>query len=112
VREKYDLERLLHVRKRNRPLYNWLIISGPPKVEEGKWAGILCNTSKYGLFQAVCLKYGYVAKHIGNDGRIIDLEYRGIENVSQERLGKVFRNQEAIMAMDDYLPPGSGAPGA
>lgn len=109
VRELYDYERLLHVRRRNRPLYNWLIVSGPPKVnDEGKWAGIMANTSKYGLFQAVCLKYGWVAKHIGERGRIIALEYHGIENVSTERLGKMFRTQEAILGIDDYLPPGAG----
>jgi hypothetical protein len=104
VRELYDYERLMHVRRRNRPLYHWLIVSGPPKVEEGRWAGIMANTSKHGLFQAVCLKYGYVAKHLGQRGTIVEIEYRGIENVSQERLGKVFSSQEAIMAMDDFLP--------
>jgi hypothetical protein len=107
VRELYDYERLLHVRRRNRPLYNWLIVSGPPRVLEGKWAGILANTSKYGLFQAVCLKYGFVARHMGQRGAIIDLEYRGIENVSQERLGKVFASQEAAMGIDDLPPPAS-----
>lgn len=111
VRELYDYERLMHVRRRNRPLYNWLIVSGPPKRDDaGKWTGILCNTSKYGLFQAVCLKYGWVAKHLGQRGSIVALEYHGIENVSTERLGKVFRSQEAIMHIDDFLPPAT-APG-
>ncbi|HEV8361274.1 MAG TPA: hypothetical protein VGR28_12550 [Candidatus Thermoplasmatota archaeon] len=104
VRELYDYERLLHVRRRNRPLYNWLIVSGPPKVLEGKWAGILANTSKHGLFQAVALKYGYVVRHLGQRGAIIDVEYHGIENVSTERLGKVFSSQEAILALDEFLP--------
>jgi hypothetical protein len=112
VRELYDFERLMHVRRRNRPLYNWLIVSGPPKVESGKWAGILANTSKYGLFQAVCLKFGYVARHLGRRGQIIDLEYRGIENITQERVGKVFSSQEAILAMDEFLPSPNGGDGA
>jgi hypothetical protein len=109
VRELYDYERLMHVRRRNRPLYNWLIVSGPPKVDAGKWAGILANTSKWGLFQAVALKYGWVVRHLGQRGALIDLEYHGIENVSTERLGKVFRSQEAVMAIDDFLPGGPGA---
>lgn len=110
VRELYDYERLMHVRRRNRPLYNWLIVSGPPKrSDDGHWAGILCNTSKHGLFQAVCLKYGWVARHMGKPGTIVDLEYHGIENVSTERLGKVFRSQEAIMHIDDFLPAGGAS---
>ena len=105
VRELYDYERLMHVRRRNRALYNWLIISGPPKVEGDRWAGIMANTSKHGLFQAVALKYGFVVKHLGQRGAIVDVEYHGIENVSTERIGKVFTSQEAILAMDDFLPP-------
>lgn len=105
VRELYDYERLMHVRRRNRALYNWLIISGPPKVEGDRWAGILANTSKHGLFQAVALKYGFVVRHLGKRGHIVDIEYHGIENVSTERIGKVFSSQEAILAMDDFLPP-------
>jgi hypothetical protein len=111
VRELYDYERLLHVRKRNRPLYNWLIVSGPPKVDEGKWAGIMANTSKYGLFQAVAMKYGWVAKHLGQRGAIIDLEYHGIEGLTEERVGKAFRRQEAVMGIDDHLPPAGPGPG-
>lgn len=107
VRELYDFERLMHVRRRNRPLYNWLIVSGPPKVLDGRWAGILANTSKHGLFQAVALKYGYVVKHLGHRGEIVDLEYYGIENVSKERLGKVFTSHEAVLFIDEYLPPTS-----
>jgi hypothetical protein len=111
VRELYDFERLMHVRRRNRALYNWLIISGPPRVaEDGHWAGIMCNTSKHGLFQAVALKFGYVVKHLGNRGAIIDVEYHGIENVTKERLGKVFTSQEAILALDDFLPPRAERP--
>jgi len=113
VRELYDFERLLHVRKRNRPLYNWLIISGPPKVEDGKWAGIMANTSKFTLFQAVCLKYGFVARHLGERGAIIALEYRGIETTSPERVGKGFAAQEAVLYMDEALGgPGGPARGA
>jgi hypothetical protein len=111
VRELYDYDRLMHVRRRNRPLYNWLIVSGPPRVDEGKWAGIMANTSKYGLFQAVALKYGYVVKHLGQRGQIIDVEYHGIENVSPERAGKVWRQQEAVLGMDEFLPPAPGPTG-
>lgn len=112
VRELYDYERLMHVRRRNRPLYNWLIVSGPPRVVEGRWAGILCNTSKHGLFQAVCLKYGYVARHLGRDGQIVDVEYRGIESVGTERLGQSFSSQEAILLLDEFLPRGEGGSGS
>ena len=97
VNEVYNYERLVGVRGRNRPLYNHLIVSGPPHVVEAKWAGISANTSKYVLFKAVAQRYGYEVRYLGASGQIIDLEYRGIENTSIDRLGKVFSTQEPVL---------------
>ncbi|HWH09036.1 MAG TPA: hypothetical protein VNX21_07530 [Candidatus Thermoplasmatota archaeon] len=97
VNEVYNYERLVGVRGRNRPLYNHLIVSGPPHVVEAKWAGINANTSKYALFKAVAQRYGYEVRYLGATGQIIDLEYRGIEATSLDRLGKVFSTQEPVM---------------
>lgn len=102
VNELYNYERLLHVRGRNRPLYNHLIVSGPPKVEEGKWVGINANTSKFVLFRAVAQRYGYEVKFLGSRGQIVDLEYRGIQQVTLDRLGKAFTSQEPILQLDEY----------
>src|ERR671922_3008974 len=79
VNEVYNYERLVGVRGRNRPLYNHLIVSGPPHVVEAKWAGISANTSKYVLFRAVAHRYGYEVRFLGAAGHIVDVEYRGIE---------------------------------
>lgn len=97
VNEVYNYDRLLGVRGRNRPLYNHLIVSGPPHVVEQKWAGINANTSKYVLFKAVAQRYGYEVRYLGASGQIIDLEYRGIEATTLDRLGKVYSTQEPVM---------------
>lgn len=97
VNEVYNFERLVGVRGRNRPLYNHLIVSGPPHVVEEKWAGISANTSKYVLFRAVAHRYGYEVRFLGAAGHIIDVEYRGIEATATERLGKVFSSQEPVL---------------
>ncbi|MGQ0535221.1 MAG: hypothetical protein ACT4PT_04025 [Methanobacteriota archaeon] len=102
VRELYTLPRLLHVRGANRRLYNYLIVSGPPKVEEGQWQGILANTSKFAIFAAVAAKYGWLVKHTGHGGEIVSMEYRGIGNVSTERLGKAFSYQEPVIEIDQF----------
>ncbi|MHB8606232.1 MAG: hypothetical protein ACYDCK_13360 [Thermoplasmatota archaeon] len=106
VNELYNLDRLLHVRGRNRPLYNYLIISGPPQVENGLWAGILTNTSKFPLFQAVAQRFGWEVKFLGARGTIVDLEYRGIQNVAPDRMGKSFRTQEPILFLDEFAANG------
>jgi len=97
VNEVYNYDRLLGVRGRNRPLYNHLIVSGPPQVVEAKWAGINANTSKFVLFRAVANRYGYEVKFLGAPGEIVDLEYRGIEAITPERMGKAFATQEPIL---------------
>jgi hypothetical protein len=97
VNEVYNLERLLGVRGRNRPLYNHLIVSGPPHVIEAQWAGISANTSKYVLFRAVAQRYGYEVRYLGAAGQIVDVEYRGIEATAQERMGKAFATQEPVL---------------
>ena len=97
VNEVYNYERLVGVRGRNRPLYNHLIVSGPPQVIEAKWAGINANTSKFVLFKAVAQRYGYEVKFLGAPGEIVDLEYRGIEAITPERMGKAFATQEPTM---------------
>lgn len=102
VSEMYNFERLMHVRTNNRPLYNWLIVSGPPTLEAGQWAGIMANTSKFGIFRAVAMKYGYEVRHIGERGQIVDLVYRGIHTVSTERAGKVFSSQEPILQFERF----------
>ncbi len=101
VRELYNLDRLVHVRTRNRPLYNHLIVSGPPSVgNDGKWDGIVANTSKFPLFHAVAQRYGWDVKFIGDRGLIVDMEYRGIEELAADRMGKVFQRQEPILHLD------------
>lgn len=116
VNEVYNYDRLLGVRGRNRPLYNHLIVSGPPVVqadtseasggEDGgqgprvvkqKWAGINANTSKFVLFKAVAQRFGYEVRFLGASGQIVDLEYRGIENTALDRMGKAFSTQEPVM---------------
>lgn len=97
VNEVYNYDRLLGVRGRNRPLYNHLIVSGPPVVQEERWAGINANTSKYVLFKAVAQRYGYEVRYLGASGQIIDLEYRGIEATTLDRLGKVYSTQEPVL---------------
>lgn len=97
VNEVYNLERLLGVRGRNRPLYNHLIVSGPPQVVEAKWAGINANTSKFVLFKAVANRFGYEVRFLGASGQIVDLEYRGIEAMQPERMGKAFATQEPVL---------------
>jgi len=109
VNEVYNLERLLVVRARNRPLYNYLIVSGPPKVEEGRWAGIQANTSKFVLFNAVAQRYGWNVKFIGERGLIVDLEYRGIREIAPERMGRAFDGQGPILQLDS-LGGGPGSP--
>lgn len=104
VPELYNLERLVYVRERNRPLYNYLIVSGPPKQEDGEWVGIQANTSKFDLFEAVCKRYGYDLEHVGEHGRIVDLEYQGIERIAEERMGKRFRSDEPILHIDRFRP--------
>ncbi|MBI4392594.1 MAG: hypothetical protein HY556_02195 [Euryarchaeota archaeon] len=102
VSELYNFERLMHARTHNRSLYNWLIVSGPPMLEAGKWAGIMTNTSKFGVFRAVCMKYGYEVRHIGGRGQIVDLVYRGIHTMSTDRIGKVFSSQEPILQFERF----------
>jgi hypothetical protein len=97
VNEVYNYDRLLGVRGRNRPLYNHLIVSGPPGVQEQKWAGINANTSKFVLFKAVAQRFGYEVRFLGAGGQIVDLEYRGIENTAMDRMGKAFSTQEPVM---------------
>ena len=97
VNEVYNYDRLLGVRGRNRPLYNHLIVSGPPVVQEQKWAGINANTSKFVLFKAVAQRFGYEVRFLGASGQIVDLEYRGIENMATDRMGKAFSTQEPVM---------------
>lgn len=97
VRELYRYPRLLSVRSNNRRLYNYLIVSGPPKVEEGQWQGILANTSKFPIFAAVAAKFGYAVRFLGDSGVIVDLEYRGIEHIGVERIGKAFSQQEPVL---------------
>lgn len=105
VQELYNYERLLHVRRRNRPLYNHLIVSGPPRVgDDGKWNGIDANTSKFVLFKAVAHRFGWDVRYLGARGHIVGLEYRGIENMMDERMGKVFATQEPVMRVDEFLP--------
>ena len=97
VNEVYNYDRLVATRGRNRPLYNHLIVSGPPAIVEAKWAGINANTSKFVLFKAVANRYGYEVKFLGAPGEIVDLEYRGIEALTPERMGKAFATQEPIL---------------
>ena len=97
VNEVYNYDRLLGVRGRNRPLYNHLIASGPPHVVERHWAGINANTSKFVLFKAVAQRFGYEVRFLGAAGHIVDLEYRGIEAIAPERMGKAFSTQEPVM---------------
>lgn len=97
VNEVYNYDRLLGVRGRNRPLYNHLIVSGPPHVLEQKWAGINTNTSKFVLFKAVAQRFGYEVRFLGAAGQIVDLEYRGIEATASDRMGKVFSTQEPVL---------------
>jgi transcriptional regulator with XRE-family HTH domain len=100
VNELYNLDRLVRVRGSNRPLYNYLIVSGPPRVEEGQWVGIETNTSKFVLFRAVAQRLGYDVKYVGDRGTIVDLVYQGIERMTVERMGKVFATQEPILHLD------------
>lgn len=97
VNEVYNYDRLMGVRGRNRPLYNHLIVSGPPHVLEQKWAGINTNTSKFVLFKAVAQRFGYEVRFLGASGQIVDLEYRGIEATAAERMGKAFSTQEPVL---------------
>ena len=97
VNEVYNYERLVATRGRNRPLYNHLIVSGPPALEEARWVGINANTSKFVLFRAVANRFGYEVKFLGAPGEIVDLEYRGIEALTPERMGKAFATQEPIL---------------
>lgn len=97
VNEVYNYDRLLGVRGRNRPLYNHLIVSGPPQVVEARWAGINANTSKFVLFRAVANRFGYEVKFLGAPGEIVDIEFRGIEAITPERMGKAFATQEPIL---------------
>lgn len=97
VNEVYNYDRLLGVRGRNRPLYNHLIVSGPPALEEARWVGINANTSKHVLFKAIAQRYGYEVRYLGASGQIVDLEYRGIEVTGLDRLGKAFSTQEPVM---------------
>ncbi|HVM45108.1 MAG TPA: hypothetical protein VM582_04155, partial [Candidatus Thermoplasmatota archaeon] len=78
-------------------LYNHLIVSGPPHVVEAKWAGINANTSKFVLFKAVASRFGWEVKFLGAAGQIVDVEYRGIEATTPERMGKAFATQEPIL---------------
>ncbi len=104
VNELYNLDRLKHVRSRNRPLYNHLITSGPPRTENGDWAGIEANTSKFEIFEAVAMKYGYSVEPGQARGRIVELEYHGIEELSYERQGLAFSFQEPVLYLDQYRP--------
>jgi hypothetical protein len=97
VNEVYNFDRLVGVRGRNRPLYNHLIASGPPHVIEARWAGISANTSKFVLFKAVAQRFGYEVRFLGASGQIVDLEYRGIENIASDRMGKAFATQEPVL---------------
>jgi hypothetical protein len=97
VNEVYNYDRLLGVRGRNRPLYNHLIVSGPPHVIEQKWAGINANTSKFVLFKAVANRFGYEVRFLGAAGQIVDIEYRGIDAMTPERMGKAFATQEPTL---------------
>ena len=97
VNEVYNYDRLVATRGRNRPLYNHLIVSGPPHVVEAKWAGINANTSKFVLFKAVANRFGYEVKFLGAAGQIVDVEFRGIEALTPERMGKAFSTQEPIL---------------
>lgn len=97
VNEVYNYDRLVGVRGRNRPLYNHLIVSGPPHVVEQRWAGINANTSKFVLFKAVAQRYGYEVRFLGTAGQIVDLEYRGIEAITSDRMGKAFSTQEPVL---------------
>ncbi|HET6404514.1 MAG TPA: hypothetical protein VFH78_07695 [Candidatus Thermoplasmatota archaeon] len=72
-------------------------MSGPPHVVEAKWAGINANTSKFVLFKAVANRFGYEVKFLGAAGQIVDVEYRGIEAMTPERMGKAFATQEPTM---------------
>jgi len=109
VNELYNLQRLKHVRSRNRPLYNHLITSGPPRVEDGEWAGIEANTSKFRIFKAVAQKYGYDVEPGRAQGRIVELEYQGIEELSYERQGLMFSFQEPVLYLDRYRPSAEDA---
>ncbi|MHB8586788.1 MAG: hypothetical protein ACYDDF_13255 [Thermoplasmatota archaeon] len=100
VNELYNFDRLVRVRGANRPLYNYLIVSGPPRVEEGLWKGIETNTSKFVLFRAIAQRFGYDVKYVGDRGIIVDLVYQGIERMTTERMGKVFSTQEPILYLD------------
>ena len=102
VRELYNLERLVTMRGHNRPLYNWLIVSGPPRVQDGSWVGIDANTSKWPLFQAVAQRHGYEVRFIGERGIIVDLEYRGIEAMALARMGRGFASQEPVLALEEF----------
>lgn len=104
VNELYKYDRLKHVRGRNRGLYNHLITSGPPRVENDAWVGIEANTSKFDIFRAVAQKYGYSVKPSREPGRIIDVEYQGIEALSYDRQGIVFSFQEPVLYLDAYRP--------
>lgn len=106
VNEVYNLKRLKHVRSRNRPLYNHLITSGPPRTEDGDWVGIEANTSKFRIFEAVAMKYGYSVEPAQAQGRIVELEYQGIEDLSYERQGLAFSFQEPVLYLDHYRPDG------
>ena len=102
VRELYNLDRLLTVRGRNRGLYNWLIVSGPPRVQDGSWAGIDANTSKFPLFVAVAQRHGYEVRFIGERGILVDLEFRGIEQMALSRMGQGFASQAPVLGLDAY----------
>ncbi len=103
VRELYGLDRLVYVRNRNRPLYNYLIVSGPPEQEEDEWVGIKANTSKFDLFDAVCRRYGYDLSYVGERGQIVDLAYQGIEKMAADRMGKQFSSDEPVLHIDHFL---------
>jgi len=104
VNELYGFDRLVHVRGRNRGLYNHLITSGPPRVVEETWVGIDANTSKFEIFQAVCTKYGYEATAVRERGRLVDVQYVGIEALSYARQGIAFSFQEPVLYLDHYRP--------
>lgn len=105
VRELYTLERLLFVRENNRSLYNYLIVSGPPRQEDGEWVGIEANTSKYEIFEAVCERYGYELDYVGDRGQIVDLEYQGIEEMALDRMGKSFDTQGPVLELEELEEP-------
>ena len=104
VNEVYSLERLVHVRGANRPLYNHLIVSGPPKTEDGQWVGIQANTSKWNIFRAVAQKYGYLVRFVGERGTLVEFEYVGIETLSYARQGIAFSFQEPVLYLDQFRP--------